>query len=76
MRTTTHTAFGAALRQAWHFRPVGKRIPPPTLDDDEPNLGGGPMQLVADTGDTSADGEDLVTADEAVDPSDGGDLLG
>ena len=30
-----------------------------------PDLGE-PMQLVADTGDTSADGEDLVTADEAV----------
>ena len=37
---------------------------------------GEPMQLVADNGDTSADGEDLVTADEAVDSSDGGDLLG
>ena len=35
-----------------------------------PDLGE-PMQLVADTGDTSADGEDLVTADEAV--TDGGD---
>ena len=34
------------------------------------------MQLVADNGDTSADGEDLVTADEAVETSDGGDLLG
>ena len=34
---------------------------------------GEPMQLVADTGDTSADGEDLVTADEAV--SEGGDDL-
>ena len=60
---------------ARHFRPVGKRIPPPTLDDDESDLGE-PMQLVADTGDTSADGEDLVTADEAVETSDGGDLLG
>ena len=39
-----------------------------------PDLGE-PMQLVADTGDTSADGEDLVTADEAVEPS-GDDLLG
>ena len=37
---------------------------------------GEPMQLVADNGDTSADGEDLVTADEAVEPGDGGDLLG
>ena len=52
----------------------GKRIPPPTLNDDESDLGE-PMQLVADTGDTSADGEDLVTADEAVEPS-GDDLLG
>ena len=34
------------------------------------------MQLVADTGDTSADGEDLVNSDEAVETSDGGDLLG
>ena len=34
-----------------------------------------PMQLVADTGDTSADGEDLVTADEAVEQG-GDDLLG
>ena len=35
---------------------------------------GEPMQLVADTGDTSADGEDLVTSDESVEPS-GDDLL-
>ena len=48
----------------------GKRTPPPSLDDDESDLGE-PMQLVADTGDTSADGDDLVTADEAV--TDGGD---
>ena len=34
---------------------------------------GEPMQLVADTGDTSADGEDLVNSDEAVDGGD--DLL-
>ena len=53
----------------------GKRIPPPTLDDDESDLGE-PMQLVADTGDTSADGEDLVNSDEAVEQNDGGDLLG
>ena len=32
-----------------------------------------PMQLVADTGDTSADGEDLVNSDEAVEQ--GGDDL-
>ena len=31
------------------------------------------MQLVADTGDTSADGEDVLTADEATG---GDDLLG
>ena len=36
---------------------------------------GEPMQLVADTGDTSADGEDLVNSDEAVETNDGGDLL-
>ena len=35
---------------------------------------GEPRQLVADTGDTSADGEDLVTADEAVEQG-GDDLL-
>ena len=39
-----------------------------------PDLGE-PMQLVADTGDTSADGEDLVTSDEAVEQG-GDDLLG
>ena len=43
-------------------------------NDDESDLGE-PMQLVADTGDTSADGEDLVTADEAVIEG-GDDLLG
>ena len=43
-------------------------------NDDESDLGE-PMQLVADTGDTSADGEDLVTADEAVEQG-GDDLLG
>ena len=32
-----------------------------------------PMQLVADTGDTSADGDDVQTADEVVDGGD--DLL-
>ena len=32
------------------------------------------MQLVADTGDTSADGADVQTADEVVDGGD--DLLG
>ena len=36
---------------------------------------GEPMQLVADTGDTSADGEDLVNSDEAVEQG-GDDLLG
>ena len=36
---------------------------------------GEPMQLVADTGDTSADGEDLVNSDEAVTEG-GDDLLG
>ena len=46
--------------------------PRPQTYDDESDLGE-PMQLVADTGDTSADGEDLVTADEAV--SEGGDDL-
>ena len=35
---------------------------------------GEPMQLVADTGDTSADGDDVQTADEVVDGGD--DLLG
>ena len=35
---------------------------------------GEPMQLVADTGDTSADGEDLVNSDEAVEQN-GDDLL-
>ena len=34
---------------------------------------GEPMQLVADTGDTSADGDDVQTADEVVDGGD--DLL-
>ena len=51
----------------------GKRIPPPTLNDDESDLGE-PMQLVADTGDTSADGDDVQNADEVVDGGD--DLLG
>ena len=75
MRTTTHTAFGAALRQARHFRPVGKRIPPPTLDDDESDLGE-PMQLVADTGDTVADKRTEVNGDEAVEQNDGGEYDG
>ena len=44
----------------------------PALDDDESDLGE-PMQLVADTGDTSADGEDLVNSDEAVEQDDGGE---
>ena len=35
---------------------------------------GEPMQLVADTGDTSADGDDVQNADEVVDGGD--DLLG
>ena len=35
---------------------------------------GEPMQLVADNGDTSADGEDVQNADEVVDGGD--DLLG
>ena len=34
---------------------------------------GEPMQLVADTGDTVADGDDVQTADEVVDGGD--DLL-
>ena len=38
-----------------------------------PDLGE-PMQLVADTGDTSADGDDVQNADEVVDGGD--DLLG
>ena len=46
--------------------------PPPTLDD-ESDLG--EPQLIADTGDTSADGEDLVTSDESVEQG-GDDLLG
>ena len=46
----------------------GKRIPPPTLDDDESDLGE-PMQLVADTGDTEADKRTEVTVDESVEPS-------
>ena len=41
-------------------------------NDDESDLGE-PMQLVADTGDTSADGDDVQTADEVVDGGD--DLL-
>ena len=50
----------------------GKRIPPPTLDDDESDLGE-PMQLVADTGDTVADKRTEVNVDEAVEQ--GGDDL-
>ena len=42
-------------------------------NDDESDLGE-PMQLVADNGDTSADGEDLVNSDEAVEQG-GDDLL-
>ena len=42
-------------------------------NDDDSDLG--EPQLLPDTGDTSADGADLVTADEAVTPSDGGDNL-
>ena len=47
-------------------------------NDDESDLGGGPMQLVADNGDTSADGEDVLDAAEtAGSEGDGGDdLLG
>ena len=36
---------------------------------------GEPMQLVADTGDTSVDGEDLADAAEAMGSEGGDDLL-
>jgi hypothetical protein len=45
---------------------------PGESDDDESDLGDPVVML--DTGDTSADGNDLLTADEVVD--NGGDLLG
>ena len=44
----------------------------PALDDDESDLGE-PMQLVADTGDTSADKRTEVNVDEAVEQDDGGE---
>ena len=72
MQAQAKRGWAGAKAASAALRPAGKRIPPPTLDDDESDLGE-PMQLVADTGDTSADGEDLVTADEAV--TEGGDDL-
>ena len=47
---------GAARGAGWLVN-----APPPQTYDDESDLGE-PMQLVADTGDTSADGVDLVVA--------------
>ena len=50
--------------------------PPPQTYDDEYDLGE-PMQLVADTGDTSADGADLQDAAETMGAEGSGDdLLG
>ena len=62
---------GAARGEGWLVN-----APPPQTYDDEYDLGGGPMQLVADTGDTSADKRTEVNGDEAVETSDGGDYGG
>ena len=61
-------AFGAGDSRSAHFAPRG-------TFDRLVNAFPQPMQLVADTGDTSADGEDLVNSDEAVEQG-GDDLLG
>ena len=45
-------------------------------NDDESDLGGGPMQLVADNGDTSADKRNEVNGDKAAEQGDGGDYGG
>ena len=51
--------------------------PRPQTYDDESDLGE-PMQLVADNGDTSADGEDILGADETMGSEGSGsdDILG
>ena len=61
---------GAARGAGWLVN-----APPPQTYDDESDLGE-PMQLVADTGDTSADGEDLADAAETMGSEGGDDLLG
>ena len=50
-------------------------VPGEEGDEDEDSDLATPISLIADTGDTSADGEDFVTSDERVDDSGAGDDL-